>query len=196
MRMRLRPLLALCVLSGCATTTMHTVDRARDFDSRTIHKALVVSLTPDTGLRRLVEDEFVKQWRDRGVDAAASYKILPRELALERAKVGPFAVEHGYDTVLVTRLIGAQRIDPGIRADPFDVNTSTEPTLSEYTEAVVASPEYAGTYDVAVVAAHVYRGISQHQVWAGTIQTVVARDVPDVIGPYVKVILKNIYKSH
>ena len=55
---------------------MYQIERQPEFDSGRIHKVLVISLTKNEDLRKTLEDEFVRQWRKRKVDAYASYQVL------------------------------------------------------------------------------------------------------------------------
>src|SRR5579872_6266080 len=101
-------------LSSCASTTMESVQRAPDFHSTQIRKILIVGIAQTPGLRESFEDEFVKQWRERGVEAVASSKVLPADTPLDKAGVAPIAKAQGFDSVLVTRVLRRQQIKPQV----------------------------------------------------------------------------------
>jgi hypothetical protein len=68
-----------------------------------------VGVTPESAVRRVFEDEFVRALQAAGVEGVASYTLLPENgpAALERLQD---AVEHERaDGVLVTRVVGVDR---------------------------------------------------------------------------------------
>ena len=91
-----------------------------------------------------MEKEFVRQWRTRGVDAEASVEVLPAGVALDKAGVAPITQALGFDSVLVTRLIKREAINPQIpgRLLKQPPRRRMNPDLTQYVRAVVASPEY------------------------------------------------------
>src|SRR5690349_12910332 len=78
-------------LCACASTTIRSTDRAPDFHVEAIRRVMVIGVSQNQELRKAFEKEFVRQWRARGVDAVASFDILPSTASLERMDVTPFA---------------------------------------------------------------------------------------------------------
>lgn len=100
--------LALLV-AACASTriTAAWIDPA--YQGPPFRRILVVGVTPESAVRRVFEDEFVRALQGAGVEGVASYALLPEDgpAALERLKD---AVEHERaDAVLVTRVVGVDR---------------------------------------------------------------------------------------
>jgi len=188
--------LGMGVLAGCATTTVYKTEPEPGFKSENIHKVMIISLSKRTDVRLAVEDEFVRQWKKRGVQAVASHDALPFGTPLEKTHVAPVAKQQGFDSVLVSRLLGVQKIDPNIRNQEFDVESSSAAgKLDDYFDAVVASPQYAQNYQLAAVTANLYQVSTEKKVWSATTQTLVEQDLPKQIGEYVSVVLKTLYKS-
>lgn len=191
------------LLSSCASTTMESVQRAPDFHITQIRKILIVGITQTPGVRELFEDEFVRQWKDRGVDAVASSTILPADVTLDKAGVEPVAKARGFDSVLVTRVLKRQAIKPQVAGAPGGSTIGTpeedQSNLTNYIHAVVASPEYGAesgiVYQVAVLSTNIYNVATEQKVWSGTTQTLVTGDIPKLVRPFIKVILKNIYQN-
>ena len=198
-RLLSRAVIGLVVLlNGCASTRMQSVERAPDFQSERIRKVLVVSLSSTPEIRQMVEDEFVHQWKDRGVQAEASYVVLPTGTTLDKAGVAPVAKARGYDSVLVNRLMSRQAIDREVRVHKIGESGPPEDSqnMSGYLNAVVASPQYPIDYSVAVLSSNLYDVATEKKIWSGVSQTLVAGDIPDRIGPFTKVILKTLYQTH
>ena len=180
---------------ACASTTMQSVERAPGFDSSRIHRVLIVSLSATPKIRELVESEFVRQWRERGVDGTASYIVLPPNVTLDKAGVAPFAKAQKFDAVLVNRLISRKAVDTSVQVHQIGEKPDETQTMSDYFQAVVASPEYPIPYDVAVLTTNLYDVATEKKIWSGVSQTLVTDDVPKKIRPFVKTILKTIYET-
>src|SRR5262245_26941157 len=93
-------------LSACVTTTMRTVKQEPGFSVSRVQKVMIIYLGKNQMLRQELENEFVKQWNKRGVDAIPSLTALPPGTVLEKTQVAPIAKAQGFDTVLVTRVLG------------------------------------------------------------------------------------------
>jgi len=187
------------LLASCASTTMRSVQSAPNFQATQIHKALVIGLMKTPGLRKVFEDEFVRQWRARGVSAMASLDVLPPGTTLDKNGVAPFAKAQGYDVVLVTRLLDRHDIDRAVHVQTFQKsNSDSNPweddnDLTQDLKVVVASPQYDINYALAIVSTNIYDVPTEQRIWAGITETVVTGDVVNLVRPFSKVILKNIY---
>src|SRR5258706_2905443 len=116
--------LKLCVLlcaglfTGCALTTLRSVHRTPDFRASSIRHVLVIGHFENQTNRKIFEEEFVRQWSRRGVQAESSLAVLPSSTTLNKANVAPIAKARGFDTVLVSRLLERKTIRPGEPAVP------------------------------------------------------------------------------
>ena len=106
-------LLSASLFTACTFTSMRSVQRAPNFRSAAIHRVLIIGHFKDQPLRKLFEEEFVRQWSRRGVQAFSSLEVLPSSAPLTEEVVAPIAKERGFDTLLVSRLIERQTIHPG-----------------------------------------------------------------------------------
>jgi hypothetical protein len=189
-------LVGLLLITGCATTALRTVERDPTFRSGSIRRVLVVSLSPNPERRRAIEDEFVRQWQVRGVTAVASYFALEKGSLLDKAHVAPIAKDQGFDTVLVSRLVGRGKIDPQIPSWDFETELSTSArALSKDYPVLVASPAYSPQYEQAVVITSVYNVAAQKKLWSATSQTLLTDSFPELAQAYVKEILRALYQG-
>jgi len=76
-------LIALFLLSSCATTTTTNVWRDQAYDGP-VKKILVMGISQKKGIQRFFEDEFVRQLRERGTDGVAGYTILPYDEKMDK----------------------------------------------------------------------------------------------------------------
>lgn len=182
-------------MSGCAATQMQSIHREAGFDAARIHKVLIVSLARTPEIRKLVEDEFVRQWKERRVEAVASYAVLPPNVTLDKAGVAPFARAQGFDSVMVNRLIKREAINRGVHVRQIGEPEPDNETMSQYFDAVVATPENEIPYEVAVLTTNLYDVATEKKMWSGVSHTLVTGDVPQRIRPFTKIILKNLYSK-
>lgn len=190
-------LAAVFLLSACASTQIQSIQPAADFHSARIRRVLIVSIASTPQIRKILEEEFARQWKERGVEAVASLAVLPPEATLDKAGVAPFAKAQGYDSVLVTRVMKRQKIKAEIVQPGFQVPAGSPPDetdLTDYINGVVASPEYGKEYDVVFLRTNLYDVDTEHLLWSCRSNTLIAEDVPRLIGPFVKIILKNLYR--
>jgi len=182
---------ALLALAGCATTSIRSVESDPTFHADQVKRVMVINLSPDPKVRSLVEDEFVRQWKKRKIDAVASYQVLPAGIKIEK---GPVAVEargQKFDSVLVTRLSSAQRIQTDTSQDNFDVTPGT----AAFTQAIIASPQYSEHYRMASVTTRLYQVEGEKKVWTTVTETLVTEDVAKLIEPFVKTVLETLYTN-
>jgi len=137
---------------------MRSIQRAPGFRSAGMHRVLVIGHFKDQALRKLFEEEFVRQWSRRGVQAVSSLEVLPSGTPLSKEVVAPIANARGFDTVLVSRLLEKKTIHPGEPAvstilppdqnDLQDMNTAMQTLL--------APPVYTSEYTLATVETYLY----------------------------------------
>jgi hypothetical protein len=98
-------LIALFLLSACATTTTTNIWRDQTYQGP-VKKILIMGISKKQGVQRFFEDEFFRQLRGRGTDAVAGYSILPYDEKMDKDFIAAKAREIGADAVLVTRPLG------------------------------------------------------------------------------------------
>lgn len=98
----------LVALSACASRTFETTWRDPTYDGRPFGKLLVVGSTDNAGDRRAFEDAVVSDLRSRGVEAVASYTLIPDAADMKRDAVLAAARASGADGLISTRLIGVE----------------------------------------------------------------------------------------
>jgi hypothetical protein len=67
---------------------------------------MVIAVSNTPAIRRLLEDEFVKELKDYETDAIVSYTALPDQSVANKGAINTKAKEVGVDTVLITKVVG------------------------------------------------------------------------------------------
>lgn len=113
--------IALLLLSACSATTIVEQWQSPDFGGAPFKRILVVGVTSQATIRRIFEDEFVRQLRARDTDAVASYILIPEDGRVARPRLERAVKEAGADGVIVTRVVKVEQktqVVPGTPAFP------------------------------------------------------------------------------
>ena len=118
-------------------------------------------------MRRIFEDEFVSQFKQRGVKATSSYRLLPDEDLRDEEKLGSTVRESGSDTILMTRIL--------------DIRKDTQYNPPEYAyvggwhgyynRAYQVSPGYTVEYETAVLETNLYDLKTDKLIWSARSDT-------------------------
>ena len=81
----------------------------------------MVGVTKQAAVRRIFEDEFVRQLRARGTGAVPSYTLVPEDGQVDRPRLERAVTESRADAVIVTRVVKVEhrtQVVPGTPAFP------------------------------------------------------------------------------
>jgi len=99
----------LPALSGCASTKVREVWRDEAFQGHP-KSVLVVAVMKNLTVQRQFESEFAKRFKERGISAVESFRVLPDGVVLEgdagREAIVAAIKSQGIDAVLLTRVTG------------------------------------------------------------------------------------------
>ncbi|NWF75428.1 MAG: hypothetical protein HXY53_02465 [Nitrospirae bacterium] len=103
--------ITLFALMSCATTTLTSVWRDPAYQGEQIRKVLVIGVSDKPAIKRLFEDEFVRQLQAKGVEGISSYTILPSEGPQDKDIIQAKVKELNIDGIIITRLIDKKRVE-------------------------------------------------------------------------------------
>ena len=97
----------VAALGACASTSLISSWESPDYRGGPLKKLAVFVMAKDDGVRRFAEDQMVQKM-PAGTTATAGYALFakPEE---DREKVRSALVGHGYDGVLVSRLVSVDK---------------------------------------------------------------------------------------
>jgi len=96
---------ASILLAACATTKFTSVWKDEIYQGHPA-KIMVIGVSNTPAIRRLFEDEFVKELKDHETGAIVSYTALPDQSLGDKSAIITTAKEVGADTVLITKTVG------------------------------------------------------------------------------------------
>ncbi|RPI10720.1 MAG: hypothetical protein EHM71_02820 [Zetaproteobacteria bacterium] len=161
------PMLAgviVATLSACASTTLDTTWRDPTFAGQPFTKVLVVGSTDSAENRRIFEDTVVGELKARGVNAVASYTMIPNESDVKRERVIEAVRTAGADCVISTRVVGVET-----KREQVPVQSPFPGDMDLYRQ---YSPMEAGTtirqdYQIAHMESNLFDARTGKMVWWG-----------------------------
>lgn len=155
-------------LSGCSQTRVTSVWVDPEYQGGGIDNVFVVGVSKDGGLRRIFEDEFVTLFKQKGVKAVSSYRVIPDEDLRDEKKLDSKVRESGSDAILMTRLIDVRKdtqyIPPDyVYAPPAYYYGGWH---GYYNRAYMVSPGYTVEYETAVLETNVYELKTDKLIWS------------------------------
>lgn len=94
----------LLLLFSCATTKLKSVWKDNAYDGY-VNNVMVVAVAARHDVRKFFEKEFVKQFKEVGVEAMTSVEAIPSEDELKADVILAEARKHGIDVIMVTHLV-------------------------------------------------------------------------------------------
>lgn len=167
------------LLAACASAT--TTDVTGQWHDPQYHgklgKVLVISLAEEPFIRRSFEDTVTAELSRRGVTAVASADIIPLDRKIDRKTVKAAMAGRGFDTVLVSRLIGIDNSADYVPPSPIEDFDS----FYSHAYTMVYSPGYLARRTVVSIRINVYETRHGRLVWSMTSRTFNHSNVADVI---------------
>lgn len=182
---------ALCLLftASCSTTTLKTVWKDTKYQAK-LEEVLIIGVAKEKTVRRLFEDEFVGQLKARGVDALASYTLIPSEGMLDKATVESKIKNLGVDAVLVTRLLESKKE----RVGAVPARTYRRGWYDYYNRSYEYNRQLDNYYEYEVVniETNIYETQAGNLIWSGLSETFVQGTDKEEIKAFIEIILKSL----
>lgn len=156
------------IFSACASTTLDMTWRDPTYEGRPFTKVMVIGSTDNPDNRRIFEDIVVSELKARGVEAVASYTLIPNEADLKRDKVVEAAKASGVDSVLSTRLVGVETKTAEV---PGQSPAAGDVDLYRYYSPMEPQTTIRQDYQVANLESNLFDARTGKMVWWGRSQT-------------------------
>lgn len=98
------PIVFLVLLNSCTTTKLKSVWKDNTFD-KSITSIMVAGVAPRNDVREFFEKEFVKQFKEVGIEAITSVEAIPSEDQLKADVILVEVRKRGIDMIMVTQLV-------------------------------------------------------------------------------------------
>ena len=185
----------LLLLFSCATTKLKSVWKDSSYDGY-INNIMVVAIAARHDVRKFFEKEFVKQFKEVGVEAMASVEAIPSEDELKADVILAEARKRGIDMIMVTHLVSFDDESVGSTAQQGGIFHTYYDNVSIY---VVRSGYYAQGIQrtqAVTLETKIYERKTEKLVWSVTSKTL-DPDLSEynIVKSLSEVIIKNLHDN-
>ncbi len=184
--------LVAVLITACSTISVKAAWKNPSYLAHP-QKIMVIGLSKNPVLRRIFEDEFVRQIKVRGADATASYMVLPDMDKSDQAAIAEKVKERGADTVLITRLVSTKTVQvymPGtVFVAPF--NYGQWSNYYNYGYQAIYTPGYMVEEEYAVIETNMYDAASDTLIWAAWSEAGITGSNESLIKSYINTMVKT-----
>jgi hypothetical protein len=178
-------LMAAAFTAGCSMTTVHDEWKEPGIRGHSFSSFLVIGLPENSAIGNECADEFVKQLKERRVEATAGYAVLPpgsqREAVMAKAReIGSYGV-----------LVSTFRE----RRSQLDIYPSRDQSLLLWPDLYQWSPDQVVENKYDVFATFLYDSTTGQPAWSALSDTLAGQSERKVLKSYVKAILKKMEKE-
>ena len=181
-------IVSLSLLAACATTKIQSVWSDASYQGGPLLKVFVMGLAKDQILKRLYEDEFVSQLKQRDVQAFPSYSVIPQEKMGDESYIRDKIKELGADASIVTRLVDSKTVQKYYPPEMYYVPPPYYRGWQGYymnSYQYMSSPGYTTTEQTVVLETNVYSTQNDQLIWSALSETFVEGSAKGLINSLV-----------
>ena len=172
--------LAVMLMASCASTSMVSSKKNPAYSGPELKRLMVLGASADSRVRRAFEDEFVAKLKAAGVEAQASYPVLPEINPADRAQLRKAVEAAGVNGVLAARLVKVERDPNGLQEFAFENRSAG--FYEYYGSGSTGSfdPTSGGMSNLITIHFDLYSVAGSQLVWGGDAATYPSTDVKEV----------------
>ncbi|MGE5855912.1 MAG: hypothetical protein ACM34C_05040, partial [Syntrophaceae bacterium] len=179
---------------SCASP-MHLTDnwKSSAYTGPAYKKIMVVAMTKRIEMRQSVEDEFVRQLKSRGVEAAACHECIPDPDKVTREELIKVSQGMGIEAYLIVRVL---RLGTDVQSyqgqspSPMAANTGRDSMVDM--QWFGPEPSMGKRSDVATLESRIYDGKTSNLVWRSTVDAVNPYGNEEQVPRFVSLIVKTL----
>jgi hypothetical protein len=152
---------------------------------------MVIGVVKKPAIKRIFEDEFVRQLNARGIDAIASYTVITDKKQEDHAVIEAKLKELDADAVLISRLVSKKTVQtyvPGSVYYPPSYYGNWRGYYGYGYEAIY-TPGYVAEDEYALMEANLYNARDDKLIWSATSETELLGSSQDQIKSYIGVMV-------
>lgn len=196
-------LAGLVVLAACATssTKLTQIWTNPGYTGAGIQKILIIGMSDKAVTKRLFENRMSALFHAQGVEAEASFEVIPAGQEIDKDLVRSSIEGKGYDSVLVTRLISRETEITFVPGSTYVVDHWGDPYYNSFypyytrTYQIVHEPGYIVENEIVRLETNVYDVATESLTWAAVSETFNPDDVAEAIDIFGLEILAGLAKQ-
>ncbi len=200
----------LAALGACASTQVQQVWRDDAYRGKRPQKLLVIAVVGNQTVRRTIESEFAKKFRDRGMSATESFRVSEtNEIGSNEAREAILAKmqELGIEALVLTRTAGIRKESetiPGMTITRgVGLPTGSYGSWGGYSAVVASFPGptapttqgYSHERKFLALDTQVYDVRTQDLIWALRTETRLNGAPQEEIGPYISLVVGRLFSQ-
>ena len=185
-------ILGLVFLASCANTKVVEQWTDPGFDAK-LKNILVLSLNDSDKSRRLFEDGFLNELKQRNIQSSVSYKLIPSNGDINKEKVKAAIAGSDIDGVMVLRPVKVTKEQRDVRSDAG---------YTRYDDFYAYVGSYRPNYDAYTIEdtivhleVNLYAVDGENLIWSGKTETFNPTDVESLLIEIAKTILDQIGRT-
>jgi hypothetical protein len=188
---------ALLTLSCASSMQMTDNWRNSTYTGPAFKKIMVVAMTKEDALRQSIEDEFTKQLRSRGVEAAACHECIPDPDKVTREELAKVSQGMGIEAYLIVRVLGV-----GTEVQSYQAHSPSSMTGATGMDSMMnlqwfgPEPAVGRRSEVATLESRLYDGKTAEIVWRSTVNAVNPSPSGGQISKFVSLELKALSEKN
>jgi len=188
---------ALLTLSCASSMQMTDNWRNSTYTGPAFKKIMVVAMTKRIEMRQSVEDEFVKQLKSRGVEAAACHECIPDPDKVTREELVKVSQGMGIEAYLIVRVMGV-----GTEVQSYQAHSPSAMTGATGMDSMMnlqwfgPEPAVGKRSEVATLESRLYDGKTAEIVWRSTVNAVNPSPSGGQIAKFVSMELKALSEKN
>lgn len=187
--------MAALLLVSCSTTQVKSVWKDASYFGRP-QKVMVIAVAKEAISRRIFEDEFVLQLKERGTDAIASYTVLSDKNQDDQEAIAKMVVKLGADSVLISRLVSKRSVrvyyPATVSHRPYYYGKWPDYYMHGYE--TINTPGYTTKYEYSLLETNLYDASNDNLLWAATTESGAGSFNRTLIKPYIGTILNIMFE--
>ena len=189
--------LLVVLIAGCSTVDVKAAWKNPSY-SQHPKKIMVIGLSSNAVLRRIFEDEFVRQIKARGPDAIAGYTVLPKMEKNDQEAIAAQVKAHAADTVLITRLVSRKTVQVYVPGTVFVAppHYGLWPSYYNYGYQTTYTPGYMAEEEYAVVETNLYDASNDALIWAAWSEAGITGSDEDLIRVYISKMVQKMAEQN
>lgn len=191
----LAAILSMGLLASCAATRLTSVWKNDAYEGGKFRKVLVIGIAQKETVRRLFEDEFVRQLRARGADGIPGYLVFPSDKMVDRDALATKVSALKVDGVLISRMVDKKVIETYV---PGEVTYLPPPSYYHgwygyYSGSYLyVVPPRKIEHELYVAETNLYEAKHEDLVWSALSETFPEGSAESVIKEFITVIVDDL----
>ena len=180
------------LLTSCASSNLTSSWVDRIYSYFPIKSSLVVAMSDNLRVRRIFEDDMVKELQKKGVNAIASSQIYPDKLP-SKADLSSYIKKNSIQTVFVAKLVNIE--DKNVRYPGNNYGYDNGLSFNNNSYGYIYNDSYTVSYEFVNVEFTLFDTQSHKPIWSTSSESIDPNNMNDIISELTQILIKNMQEN-